>query len=201
MSVQPTMVSPKVPGWIIALGTDGRVSEDTLLTALRENDQDPRRAGEWLVDHGCVARRDLVVAQAESHGLAFIEPGDYRINLKNRTLIPEEMARTRNVFPVFACERIITLAVAWPLELTVLDQIRLHTGCEVDQCLASPRELHHLIEWAYGSFQEQAKTKSPEAFAWEDILKDVADAPAVRLVEASWGPIPPRARGPWQAEH
>lgn len=182
MSAPPTVASPQVPGWIITLETDGRADEEVLRTALREADEDPRRAGEWLVTHGCVSQRDLTLAQAESYRIPFIEPGDYRVNLRNRSLIPEKIARARQVFPIFAGDQIITLAVAWPLELAALDQIRLHTGCEVDQCLASSRELHHLIEWAYGGFDEQIKSKSAEALAWEDLLKDVADAPAVKLV-------------------
>jgi type II secretory ATPase GspE/PulE/Tfp pilus assembly ATPase PilB-like protein len=168
--------------WIGILKSDGLVNGEVLQTALDEADQDPRCTGEWLVDHGCISQRDLVLAQAESFGIPFIEPGDYRVNLENRSVIPEELARARHVFPIFVADRIITLAVDWPLDLTVLDQIRLHTGCEVDQCLAAPRELHHLIEWAYGSFQKDDGTRSSDAFAWEDILKDVADAPAVKLV-------------------
>jgi len=129
-----------------------------------------------------VARRELTLIQAESFGLPFVEPGDFRVNLQNRALLPEELARARNVFPLFAIDQIITLAVPWPLELPVLDQIRLHTGYEVEQCLVSPRELHHLIEWAYGSFQGQAVVQTADALAWEEILKGVADAPAVKLV-------------------
>jgi type II secretory ATPase GspE/PulE/Tfp pilus assembly ATPase PilB-like protein len=177
-----TWSKPDTPGWLVLLERTGLVSPDVLQAALRDTDHDEQRAGEWLVAHGCVAERDLVLAQAESHGLAFVEPGDFRVNLENRSIVAEELARAQSVFPLFITDRIITLAVAWPLELNVLDQIRLHTGCEVDQCLSTPRELRQLIEWAYGGFHGQSETKSPDAFAWEDILKDVADAPAVKLV-------------------
>ncbi len=173
---------PDSPPWITILEESNLVTPDVLQTALREAGQDPRQVGGWLVEHGCVSQRDLVLAQAQGYAMPFIEPGDYRVNLENRALIPEELARGQSVFPIFAGERIITLAVSWPLNLTVLDQIRLHTGFEVDQCLASPRELQHLIEWAYGGFESEKKAKTVEAFAWEDILKDVADAPAVKLV-------------------
>jgi type IV pilus assembly protein PilB len=175
--------TPDLPRWLAILENDGLVPNDVLQTAWNESHQDPRAVGGWLVQHGCVSQRDLSLAQAEDHGLPFIEPGDYRVHLENRALIPEELARAHGVFPVFVNERIITLAVMWPLDLTVLDRIRLHTGFEVDQCLASPRELQHVIEWAYGSFQKENQPRVSEAFAWEDILKDVADAPAVKLVD------------------
>jgi type IV pilus assembly protein PilB len=172
----------EMPEWVPRLESAGLVSSDVLQTAWRETEYDAQRTGEWLVEHGCVARRELTMIQAESFGLPFVEPGDFRVNLQNRTLIPEESARARNVFPLFALDQTITLAVAWPLDLPVLDQIRLQTGCEVDQCLVSPRELRNLVEWAYGGFQGVATTKSAETIAWDEILKDVADAPAVKLV-------------------
>ncbi len=175
--------TPALPGWVGILQRDGLVSPDVLQTALRESEQDPERAGEWLLSNGCLRQRELALAQAESHGLPFLEVGDYRVKHDNRKLIPEEMARTYAIFPVFKLEQIITLAVVRPLDLTVLDQIRLHTGCEVDPCLAHPRELNQLIDWAYGGFQAtEAGTSTASELVWAEILKDVADAPAVKLV-------------------
>jgi type IV pilus assembly protein PilB len=171
-----------LPGWSAILEHSGLVAVDVLQTAWHEQGPDPRQVGEWLLEHGCVSQRDLALAQAESFDLPFIEPSDYRVHLENRAWIPEELARSQSVFPIFARDRIITLAVNWPLDLAVLDQIRLHTGFEVDQCLATARDLQHLIEWAYGGFHAQERIKVTEALAWEDILKDVADAPAVKLV-------------------
>lgn len=171
-----------LPGWLSLLAHEGLAAQEVLRTAWRETGEDPRQTGQWLLDHGCISERDLVLAQAEGFGLPFIDPGEYRVNLENRALLPEETARAQNAFPIFASDRIITLATAWPLDLVVLDQIRLHTGCEVDQCLAGARDLRNLIEWAYGSFQKEDKTRPSDTFAWEDILKDVADAPAVKLV-------------------
>ncbi len=184
-SVKPALWSAAagIPRWLAILEEDGLVAGEVLQTAWNESEQEPRAVGAWLVEHGCVSPRDLSLVQAEGFGLSFIELGDYRINLENRALIPEELARAQAVFPIFAGDRIITLAVAWPLDLTVLDHIRLHTGSEVDECLATPRELQHLIEWAYGSFQKDERPKATEALAWEEILKDVADAPAVKLVD------------------
>ncbi len=171
-----------LPEWLHLLADAGLVAGEVLATAMREAGNDPQRAGEWLVEHGCVPRRELTILQAEAFGLPFVEPGDFRINLDNRSVIPEDLARSRGVFPLFVTDRIITLAVAWPLDLAVLDQIRLHTGYEADQCLVSPRELQNLLDWAYGSFEGPAGGKQAELIAWEEILKDVADAPAVKLV-------------------
>jgi type II secretory ATPase GspE/PulE/Tfp pilus assembly ATPase PilB-like protein len=179
------MVRPAqdLPEWASRLDQDGLVGADVIQSALRESGHDPQLAGAWLVEHGCTSQRELALTQAESFGIPFVEPGDYRINLENRNVLPEELLRGQRAFPLFIIDRVITLAVAWPLDLPVLDQIRLSTGREVDQCLASPRELRNLIEWAFGGSQERAGSRQgAAAIAWDEILKDVADAPAVKLV-------------------
>ncbi len=170
------------PAWIGALEQAGLVTTEVLESAWNESRRQPRQAGEWLVEHGCVTQRDLAAIQAECFELAFVEPRDFRINLDNRLLVPEEWIRTHELFPLFVIDRIITLAVTWPLDLPLLDQIRLHTGYEVDQVLTNHRDLNHLIEWAFGGFTDHQATKSAATIAWEEILKDVTDAPAVKLV-------------------
>ena len=46
--------TPALPGWVGILQRDGLVSPDVLQTALRESEQDPERAGEWLLSNGKV---------------------------------------------------------------------------------------------------------------------------------------------------
>jgi len=167
--------------WTELAASAGLVNAETLRDARRQVGDDPFRLGHWLVEHGCLTPRDLALLQAESLGIPFVEPGDYRVNLENRALLAEDLARAHTVFPLFHTEDIITLAVAQPLDLAVLDQVRLQTGSEVDQVLATPREIQHLIEWAFGGIASHTGNR-PDAVGWEDILKDVADAPAVKLV-------------------
>lgn len=175
---------PNITPWMALLQHAGLVDSQGLGKALEAAEGNEDQAAEWLIANGYIAQRDLTLARAQSCELPFIEPGEYRVCVENHKLIREEIARAHGIFPLFALERIIILAVTRPLDLAVLDQIRLQTGCEVDSCLASPRELQHLIEWAYGEFQESASdTTLSTDLVWTDILKDVADAPVVKLID------------------
>ena len=137
----------------------------------------------WLIENSYLTLREATLFRAQQAGLPFIDCGDYRIRHENCVVLPETVAQTHHVFPVFVIDRVITLAVATPLDLTALDQIRLQTGCEVDQCIAAQRSIAHQIDWAFGG-REHVSDGGARAHdvAWEEILKDVADAPAVRLV-------------------
>ncbi|MGE0481903.1 MAG: GspE/PulE family protein, partial [Phycisphaerae bacterium] len=170
------------PEWLATLATRGQVTDADVRDALRAAEGDADAAGEWLVGQGRLAAREVVLAKAEQAGLAYIDIADYRVNPENRACLPEALVRAQRVFPLFRLEGVLTLAAAAPLELSVLDQIRLQTGCEVDVGLASEGDIRHLIESAYGGQQPAFSAASQDAFAWHELLKDVADAPAVKLV-------------------
>ncbi|MCH7871420.1 MAG: Flp pilus assembly complex ATPase component TadA [Planctomycetes bacterium] len=171
-----------VPGWVPALVESGLVEAAAARTAVQDMDGDEVRVAEALVARGHVSPRDLAVTRAIGASMSFLELNDFRVNLANGELIAEEVARRHTIFPVFHLERTITLAVSRPLELEVFDQIRLRTGCELDQCYATPRDIQRLIDWAYGDFAWAGAGQGGE-LAWDDILKDVANSPAVRLVD------------------
>lgn len=179
----PHAALPALPpaAWLMLVAESGLVEPETLEAARREAGDNPPALSAWLVGHGVLTERDAALFAAQVCGLPFIDPAEFRICPDNRTLLPEELLRAHGIFPIFALERILTLAVPQPLELAVLDQIRLQTGCEVDQCLAAPRDISHVIDWAFGGFHGGLPIAG-ERLAWDDILKDVNDAPAVRLV-------------------
>lgn len=170
------------PAWLTSLETRGQVTRADVVEALHATGGDADAAGDWLVQAGQLAVREVVLAKAEHFGLPYIDIADYHINPDNRKCLPEALVRAQRVFPLFRLEGIITLVAAAPLELPVLDQIRLQTGSEVDVGLAPEGEIRHLIESAYGGQQPLVQTPSQDAFAWHELLKDVADAPAVKLV-------------------
>jgi len=171
------------PAWMTSLAERGTVSPELLDAALRESDGNLEQAAEWLINNGCVTERELALVLAEAAGLCYVDLSDFRLNLGNRDLLTEPLCRTHRIFPLFALERIVTLAVAQPLDLAVLDQIRLHSGCEIDMVLVPPREIQRLIEWAYRLGEQPEDTaETDRTVAWEEVIKDVSDAPAVRLV-------------------
>ncbi len=175
----------ELPRWLAVAQAEGLVTPAAAVEACRACNHDERRIADWLTNKGHVSQRDLTLVQAETWNLPFVEPGDYRIRVENNKVVREELARANGLFPLFVFERYITLAVNHPLDLSVLDQIRLQTGCEVDCCLTSPREVQHLIEWGYGGFHQTPDTAvaGTGEVVWDDLLKDVADAPAVKLVD------------------
>ncbi|MBN2447514.1 MAG: Flp pilus assembly complex ATPase component TadA, partial [Phycisphaerae bacterium] len=174
---------PDRPKWMELLLQDGIATRAVLDQGWEKVNGDEEAIADWLVSEGHVTQGDISLAQATACELPYVEVGNYRVDNANQKLVREEMARAHSVFPAFVLEHIITVAVARPLDLAVLDQIRLQTGCEVDQCLTPPRELQQLINWAYGGFDESAEATPSEKPGWLDGLDEVADAPAVKLVD------------------
>ncbi len=130
-----------MPAWVRALIAQGLIDSTAVRTAMQDLDGDAERLPDQLVARGLVSARDVALTRAVADNMAFLELNDFRINLQNSALIPEEIARRHVVFPVFHLERTITLAVCRSLDLAVFDQIRLRSGCELEQCYAAPADI------------------------------------------------------------
>ncbi len=181
-SAAPADVDEELPAWLRLLIADGAVSRDLAHRLQSEAGGDETRLAALLTERAGVAEREIVLARAEHWRLPYLDPSDYRIVASNHERIPEPLARTHEVYPLFVLDRTITLLATQPPELTLLDQIRLQTGCEIDVCITTPRDLRHLLDWGYGGFENAGRSESESDRIWSEVLADASDAPAVKLV-------------------
>jgi type II secretory ATPase GspE/PulE/Tfp pilus assembly ATPase PilB-like protein len=96
----------------------------------------------------------LVASKAMEAGVPFVDPRGYDIEVTNARLVPEEIARTHHVFPFFVVDGTITLGMADPSDLALVDQIRLRSRCEVEPCMTLPDAIESLIDRAYTSARD-----------------------------------------------
>lgn len=178
----PQDADEALPAWLRLLVTDGALSRDLAHRLWSEAGGDESQLASLLTERAGVAEREVVLARAEHWRLPYLDPSDYRIVASNHDRIPEPLARTHEVYPLFVLDQTITLLATQPPELTLLDQIRLQTGCEIDVCLTAPRDLRHLLDWGYGGFENAGRTESDSDQLWSQVLADASDAPAVKLV-------------------
>ncbi len=171
-----------LPAWVRLLIDDGTVSRDLALRLADEAGSDEGGLATLLTERAGVAEREITLARAECWRLPYLDPSDYRVVPGNHERIPETLARTHEVYPLFVLGQTITLLATHPPELTLLDQIRLQSGCEIDVCIATPRDLRHLLDWGYGGFENAGRTESDSDQLWSQVLADASDAPAVKLV-------------------
>ena len=143
-----------IPSWAAKLVADGNLTEqqlESIQAAAKRQGTPLERA---LISSGLVLDEVVAAHQALDQGVPFVDPRAYDICFENSALIPEELARKHLLFPLFSLGDVITLGMANPSNLAVIDQIRLRTSRQVEVALCPASSMEALIDRAYRSPEE-----------------------------------------------
>jgi len=163
-----------------------------------------QRAGEGnlahiLVEKGYLDEEDLVVTLSEAIGIPHIRVANYKISKDVLNQVPESIARQYCMLPVSVTGDVLTLAMADPLNILALDDLRKITPYEIEPVVAVESELINAINKHYGGSRNeeafQALMGSDEDDASMEFVEEkdehinidqmaaeAEDAPVIRLV-------------------
>lgn len=111
--------------------------------------------GKVLVDEGLINEDELMATVSYHASIPFLEPSKYRIDADVIKLIPEDLARKYNIFPLYmyTSEDTLVVAVNEPLDIITLDNLRLSIGCEIRQILSKGKVISACIDNYYTNIQ------------------------------------------------
>lgn len=130
------------------------------------------KLGSILIELGHVEEEKVLEFLSEQCGIRYVKLGDYKeIDEEVIAKIPENLARQHILLPLEIRShatrgKVLRIAVADPLNVMVLDDLKMMTGMEVEAALAADRDILEAIETHY-------KVESAED-ALDDILKESA---------------------------
>lgn len=136
--------------------------EQELITEeqLRECINVQRMSGESLpnvlVDKKYLSEEDLVVTLSEQLGIPHIRVAQYNIPQHILDEVPESLARQYQMLPVSITGDVLTLAMADPLNIMALDDLRMLTSYDIEPVVAMMSELDQAIEKHYGAGKQNA---------------------------------------------
>jgi len=176
-----------------SLVEQGIISQEDLRTAISDSEKTGESLRKTLVRLGLVSEEDIISFFEEQLGIPYVELGSYIIDSKVIKSIPEELARKYTIIPLFKSGETITLAMADPLNVIALDDLRLKTGCTIEPVAANETDIKNSINQYYGtggSIDEVIKTIQTKAIGAEEEeeislekLHDMAEeAPIIKLV-------------------
>ena len=158
---------------------------------------DPReRLGQAMVRLGYLSERDLVHALAQQFSLPVADAE--KLTSANREavqLVPEHLAREKQVLALARDGGTLEVAVGDPLDVLSLDHLRALTGCVLRVWVAQPSEVVEAIDQFYSELRATEhlgeildkidvtaiRTEDPEVDL-AALRQQVEDAPVVRLV-------------------
>ncbi len=166
------------------------VDEEEVRSALDEQAESGERLGRILVARGVVTEDVVGRLLARQLSLPFapepLEPEGSAL-----ALVPAETARARMVLPLSATPRAVRLAMADPLDVEVVDDVRFGSGRRVEPVVTTRRAVIRGVAAAYGGDVGDLLDDLPgggeeapeEAGEQADLERAARSAPVVRLVD------------------
>ncbi|HEX8395668.1 MAG TPA: type IV-A pilus assembly ATPase PilB [Longimicrobium sp.] len=175
---------------------EGLVSREQLTKALDEARSSGTRVGYSLVKLGFLSEQDLVRALARQHRIPAVDLERVKLDPKILKLIPAEIAVKHQVLPLRRVGRTLTVAMANPTDLGVLDDLKFVTRLDVEPVIAGDFSLRKIIEKEYEASDERIndllkQIESEEIEVVEDREEEmnvtslqaaVEEAPVVKLI-------------------
>ncbi len=180
------------------------VTVDQLEQAMLVQKKEGGRIGEVLVRLGMVSEPDYVRVLAKqlnipyaSLGSDFLKPA---LDQGLENLIPREFALKNIVLPLSRNLDSLTCAIYDPFDLTLLDNLKQMTGCQINLVIASRTDILQAADSLYGksNLLQQAVTRSysledkggesevesiDSTLSIDRLIASAEDAPVVKLVD------------------
>lgn len=128
----------------------GMISRDQLEAALAQQRTSGERLDRILVRMGFVSGQQVLRAIGEQFSMPVIDLAGTRVEQDVLGALPARLVYKQNCVPISRAGHVLTVATSDPFELSVLDELKLLTGCSIELVLADEAELHKFIRANYG---------------------------------------------------
>jgi type IV pilus assembly protein PilB len=128
---------------------EGLVTREQLSRALDDARSNGTRVGFSLVKLGFMGEQDLVRALARQHRIPAVDLERVKLDPKILKLLPSEIAIKHQVLPLRRVGRTLTVAMANPTDLGVLDDLKFVTRLDIEPVIAGDFSLRKIIDKEY----------------------------------------------------
>jgi type IV pilus assembly protein PilB len=152
--------------------------------------------GDTLVSLDHVKAKDVGPILAQELRVEYVNPRESEVSEEVMDVVPESFSRQHRVMPLRAENGRLYVAMRDPLNLSVLDDLKLIAGMPVVAALSMERELMAAINTHFDSrrhaeqaiqdidAEKAASGETSEELSTEELWTLAADAPVVRLVNS-----------------
>src|SRR5437762_5208856 len=175
---------------------EGLITREQLARALEEQRQNGTRVGYNLIKLGFIEENELTKMLARQYKMPAIDLARFEVDPKIAKMIPTELAVKNLVIPLKRDGRTLTIAMADPTNLGVLEDLKFITRYDIFPVIAGEFTLRNVIEKIYGSQDEQRLQSLMNEIEVESDVEviedeeedttaaDIDDAPVVKLINA-----------------
>ncbi|MBI3312490.1 MAG: Flp pilus assembly complex ATPase component TadA [Candidatus Omnitrophica bacterium] len=132
-------------------GIDRAKLEELLQSPASRN----KTLGEILTSAKLISEQELLATLAKGLGLPPINLARYKIDPALAEVVPERLARQHRLVPVSRIGRMLSVAMADPLNVLALDDLAMLTTYEITPVLAAEKEIERATRQLYQSGADQ----------------------------------------------
>ncbi|MCA9118395.1 MAG: type II/IV secretion system protein, partial [Planctomycetaceae bacterium] len=129
--------------------------------------------GELLVELGFCSEEQVLECLADELSLPFVRLDNRLFDPRLFETIPREFIEKNTVLPLFRVRDMLTVAVAEPTNVFLLDQLREIASCRVQMVVATAKDIRRMV---------QTYLPNTRVFVIDDIIDDASGA-SVELIE------------------
>ncbi len=131
------------------LRNKGYITDDQLRTALAIQKTSGKKLGNILVDTGIITEEHLVEVMSERLKIPKLNLSSLVINPQVIASVPVDVAKRFKILPVFRMGNTLTLAMADPLNVIALDEIKYLTKCVIKRAVVGEKAVTEAIDRYY----------------------------------------------------
>ena len=165
----------------------GVISEQQLQETMTEQVSTHKRIGQILIEKRLITEDKLVEILEHQLGLPQVNLYSYNINPEVATSIPLYLAKRHLVIPISKHEGIIKLAMADPMNIIAIDDVKMLTGLTVEPVLASESSIKQTIDQLFSLAETVSEEQVAEGRGEDEIAQLralVEEAPIVKVVNS-----------------
>jgi type IV pilus assembly protein PilB len=161
----------------------GYINPHQLTEALEEQKVTGEKLGEVMMRKGWITGQQLSRVLATQVGISTFDLSNYLIDPEVIKLIPQDIAIKYKVIPVFKMNYVLTVAMADPTNVFVIDELSRITSCTIEPVLADEIAIHKAQDEYYGGARTiQEIVSSIDRSQLKEGEKLGEEAPIVKLV-------------------
>ncbi|MFD1736022.1 GspE/PulE family protein [Bacillus salitolerans] len=153
----------------------GLITDNQLQDALNTK-KEGQKLGDSLLEKGFISEQQLIEVLEFQLGIPHISLYKYPIDTSLMNIVPKDVARRNLLIPIKKEGNQLTVAMNDPMDYYAVDDLRLSTGFQISQVIATRDEILSAINKYYNN------EEFPEDFDVNDGDQDGENAPAIRLV-------------------
>ncbi len=171
---------------------EGLLSQEQLKRALAEQKTHGGRVGMILKNLGFVTEDDIIKVLGRQMGIQYMDLSGMIVEPEVVQLVPEMIARRHQIVPLFRKGKALTIAMADPLNVFAIDDVKRATKCDVEPVMSKEADVMKAIDRYYSgtsTMEEAAREADRQGFgaaeegdAVTELSKLAEDTPVVKFV-------------------